>query len=67
MENDEQLPFVAAVILTHSQCALLARCLDVVLAQFHPPGIALVRLGQRQYPRHGRAHAWTFSPMSVQG
>lgn len=38
----EPLPFVAAVILTHNRCALLARCLDAVLAQFHPPGIVLV-------------------------
>lgn len=36
------MPFVAAVILTHNRCALLARCLDAVLAQSHPPAIVLV-------------------------
>jgi hypothetical protein len=40
--NGERLPLVAAVILTHNRCTLLARCLDAVLAPFHPPGIALV-------------------------
>lgn len=42
MAEGERLPLVVAVILTHNRCALLARCLDAVLAQLHPPGIVLV-------------------------
>lgn len=41
-QDGERLPFVTAVILTHNRCTLLARCLDAVLAQVHPPRIVIV-------------------------